>query len=266
METKPEEKKPSETVELEDGGIQVSIEDEKPQEEVKEEVKAEEKPKAKPDPEASFRNKVFAQDRIISKLQKEIEELKTRPSAEPEPKPTELDEIDKLAQVDWKAAVKKLSSEEIKNALAQERKQLAEQAKAIEVSQIADKNAELVVAKHPELNDDFSEKRQLFNKVLESNPRWRTSPDGPLLTMYAMEDELRKQGYDLGETKSKIEDERTRLMRVSASSLPASKEVPSTGKITLTREQREFCDNNGITYDQYARTLSRSGDKTGVEA
>jgi len=265
MDPKPEEPKPSETVETPDGGVEVSIKEEKPQEEVKEEVK-EEKPKAKPDPETSFRNKVFAQDRIIAKLQKEIEDIKTKPSVDPEPKPTELDEIDKLAQVDWKAAVKKLSAEEIKNALAQERKQLAEQAKVIEVTQLADKNAEVVVAKHPELSDELSEKRQIFNKVLDSNPRWRTSPDGPLLTMYAMEDELRKQGYDLGDTKPKKEDERTRLMRVSASSLPASKEIPSTGKITLTREQREFCDNSGLTYEQYARTLKNSGDKMGVEA
>ena len=261
---KPEEKT-SEPIETDDGGVQVSIE-EKPQEEAKEEVK-EEKPKAKPDPEASLRNKVFAQDRIISKLQKEYEELKNKPSYEPEPKPTEsLDEIDKLAQADWKAAVRKLSAQEIQNALAQERKKMEEQAQQIQVSQLVDRNAELVIAKHPELNDEVSEKRQVFDAILNNNPRWRTSPDGPLLTMYAMEDELRKQGYDLGDTNKKKEDERNRLMRVSASSLPASKEVPSTSKITLTREQREFCDNNGMPYADYARTLSKSGDKMGVEA
>jgi hypothetical protein len=261
---KPEEKT-SEPIETADGGVQVSIEEE-PQEEAKVEVK-EEKPKAKPDPEASFRNKVYAQERIISKLQKDIEELKVKPSYEPEPKPTEsLDEIDKLAQADWKAAVRKLSAQEIQTALAQERKKMEEQSQVFQVQQMMDRNAEMAISKHPELNDELSEKRQVFNQVLENNPRWRLSPDGPLLAMYAMEDELRKQGYDLGDTKNKKEDERNRLMRVSASSLPASKEVPSTGKITLTREQREFCDTNGMTYEQYARTLSKSGDKTGVEA
>lgn len=61
-------------------------------------------------------------------------------------------------------------------------------------AELMEKNAQTVLERHPELNDTASEKWQIFQDILNKNPRWRTLPDGPLLTMYEMEKELHKRG------------------------------------------------------------------------
>ena len=264
VEKEEEKEESSEVTETEDGGVEVSVEEETPK---GEEKKKEEKPES----EKSWRNKVYAQDRIVNRLQKEIDELKTKVKEEPSSQEktkavSELDEIDKLAQSDWKSAVRKLASVEARNIIQAERKNLEEQKSQEEVSILMEKNSESVLAKHSELNDTESEKSQIFQEILNKNPRWRTSPDGPLLTMYEMESELRKRGYDVdGVIKDKVESERERVVKANASSLPSSHSKASSGKIVLTREQREFCDLNGVSYEDYARTLKRADNVGGIE-
>jgi hypothetical protein len=76
--------------------------------------------------------------------------------------------------------------------------------------------------------------------------------------MYAMEDELRKKGYDIdGRVTEKVKEETSRLMKANVSSLPSSRPSAPSNKITLTKEQREFCDENGLSYETYARTLQK---------
>ena len=129
-----------------------------------------------------------------------------------------------------------------------------------------EKNSQEVISRHPELEDTASEKTQIFQDILNNNPRWRSSPDGPLLTMYGMERELRKRGYDVeGTIKEKVENEKERVVRATATSLSASRATTTGNKIVLTREQKEFCDQNGVSYEDYARTLKKSGDKGGIE-
>ena len=249
---KPEEEKTSEIVETADGGVEVSIEQETP------ETVQEIEKKPEPKPEDSLRNKVYAQDRIISKQQREIELLKSARPVEKEPEPiVELDELDKIAQKDWKLAVRKLAAEEARNVVQSEKQRLDLARTQETVSVRQEQNSQAVLARHPELFDNASEKSQIFQSILDKNPEWRTSPDGPLLVMYQMEDELRKSGVET--------DEPGRLKRVTSISLPVSKIVPSNNKIVLTREQKEFCDQNGVSYEDYARTLKKSGDRMGVE-
>ena len=232
-------------------------------------VVKEEKPKPSVD-DQSWRNKVFAQDRIIQKMSREIEEMRQRVVSEPSSTKaevnTELDEIDKLAQTDWKAAVNKLAERKAREILDNEKLHIQEQQERLQVQNTMETNSRAVVAKHPELNEADSEKSLIFQSILSANPRWRTSPDGPLLVQYEMENELRKRGYDVeGNVTQKVEKEVSRFTRASASSLPASRQTASTNKIVLTREQREFCDNNGMSYEDYARTLSKSRGKEGIE-
>ena len=269
-----EEEETSEIVETKDGGVEVSIETQNiPKEEVQEEPKVvvkEEvvKPKQNVD-DQSWRNKVFAQDRIINKMNREIEELRTKvvnePSYTKQEVNAELDEIDKLAQTDWKAAVNKLAERQARDIINKERESIREQQELIKVKNTMETNSQTVVAKHPELNENDSEKSVIFQSILSNNPRWRTSPDGPLLVMYEMENELRKRGYDVeGKVTEKVTNEVNRIARASSSSLPASRRTVSTNKIVLTREQRDFCDQNGMSYEDYARTLSKSGDRGGI--
>ena len=267
------EEKTSEITETLDGGVEVSVEtQDTPKEEVQEEPKVvvkEEKPKV--DGEQSWKNKVFAQDRIIQKLNREMEEIKQQrvveiPSSTKQEVVTELDEIDKLAQTDWKAAVNKLAERQTREILQKEREGIKEQQELLQVKSTMENNTQSVVTKHPELNEEGSEKSTIFQSILSNNPRWRTSPDGPLLVMYEMENELRKRGYDVeGNVSQKVEKEVSRITRVSGTSLPSSRQTISTNKIVLSREQREFCDQNGMSYEDYARTLSKSRGKEGVE-
>ena len=267
------EEKTSEITETQDGGVEVSVEaQDTPKDVVQEEPKVvvkEEKPKSSVD-DQSWRNKVYAQDRIIQKMSSEIEKMRQRVASEPSPTKaevnTELDEIDKLAQTDWKAAVNKLAERKAREILDNEKLHIQEQQERLQVQNTMETNSRAVVAKHPELNEADSEKSLIFQSILCANPRWRTSPDGPLLVMYEMENELRKRGYDIeGNVTQKVEKEVSRFTRASASSLPTSRQTTSTNKIVLTREQREFCDNNGMSYEDYARTLSKSRGKEGIE-
>ena len=249
--TEPEDK-PSEIVETEDGGVEVSIEQETP-----ETVPTVEK-KPEPKHEDSLKNKVYAQDRIIARQQREIDLLKSSQVVEKEPESVvELDELDKIAQKDWKLAVRKLASEEANKIYLTEKQKLDVAREQETVAAKVERNSQAVLARHPDLSDGGSEKAQIFQSILEKNPEWRTSPDGPLLVMYQMEDEIRKAGGEVVEP--------NRLARAAATSLPASKVVSSNNKIVLTREQKEFCDQNGVSYEDYARTLKKSGERTGVE-
>lgn len=268
------EEKTSEITETKDGGVEVTVEtQETPKEEVQEEttvVKEEKIEKPKVDGEQSWKNKVFAQDRIINKLNREIEEIRQKvvvePSSTKQVVDTELDEIDRLAQTDWKAAVNKLAERKAREILDNEKVHIQEQQERLQVQNTMETNSQAVISKHPELNEEGSEKSEIFQSILSNNPRWRTSPDGPLLVMYEMENELRKRGYDIeGNVTQKVEKEVSRITRASASSLPSSRHTPSTNKIVLTREQREFCDQNGMSYEDYARTLSKSRGREGVQ-
>lgn len=258
-EVKEAEVKEAEVKETDDGGVEVSLGKDEVINVQDEEVK-EVKPEVKAKPEVDhFKNKVYAQDRIISKLQKEIEDLKVEKKP-PEPEQT-LDELDKLAQTDWKEAVRRLSAQEAKKLYSETQQKIQTEAQERERLQLLQENEQKVLNKYPELNEATSEHSQIWFDVLNKNPRWRNSPDGPILVMREMEDVLRGKGYDIdGRTTKEVKKEQERLIRASATSLETPRNAPSN-KVVLTREQREFCDINGITYEEYARTLKKSGER-----
>lgn len=254
----PEEKK-AEVTETEDGGVEVSVEEQK--EKLDEQVEVKEEPEKKPvveqqhprpreDDVTRWRNKAYAQDRIISRHEQQIEDLKRR-LEETSTKPHEtvqqdLDELDKLAQKDWKAAVRKIGEEVAMNVYQSQQKVIKERADVDDTRRVQQENIAAVVARHPELNDDVSEKARIYQDILAKNPRWTTNPDGPLLAMYKMEEELGKS------SPKTVEQPKPKNM-----AMPSSKPV-STGKVVLTREQKEFCDSQGINYSDYARALHQN--------
>lgn len=259
----------SKITETEDGGVEVSVEDETPKEDVVQEKKEEAKKpvQQRQDPLA---NKVYAHDRLLSNVQKSIEELKnimlnnSASATITREQESKLDEIDQLAQKDWKAAVGKIAETRAREILDTEKKQIEKEAEITGVAQLMEKNSQFVLSKHSELEDGTSEKSQIFQSILNANSRWRTSPDGPLLTMYEMENELRKRGYDVEGAKNRVETEAERIARAAATSLPSSRSTVAGNKIVLSREQRDFCEQNGIKYEDYARTLKKSGDREGI--
>jgi hypothetical protein len=269
-ETNAEEKieaEASKITETEDGGVEVAVDEDAPKEQIVAKEKVEDKkPEHRQDP---LTNKVYAHDRILSNVQKSIEELKdlmvknSNASTVTSEQETKLDELDELAQKDWKAAVGKIADARVQEILASERKSVEAASRQVSEARLMEENSQVVLSKHSELGDETSEKSQLFQDILNQNPRWRTSPDGPLLTMYKMEDELRRRGYVI-DSPRKSEAEADRINRVSAAGLPAARASSASNKIILTREQREFCEQNGIGYEDYARTLKKSGDREGI--
>ena len=260
-----QEIKEPEVKETDDGGLEVSLEEDnlEPKEEVKPEVK--EEPKQDP-----LRNKVYAQDRILAKLQRE-QELKDAKIAElearltPEPEIANLDELDKMAQTDWKGAVRKLARQEAEALRKIDQQKIQLDTAERERKQILVENERRVLERYPELNESTSEHSQIWWDKLNQNPRWRTSPDGPILVMREMEDELRNRGYDIGQKVTKaVSQERMRLANANATSLEPAR-TKSSNKIVLSKEQREFCETNGLSYEVYARTLRKTGEIGGVE-
>lgn len=265
---KAEEKLEEETsniTETEEGGVEVAVEEETPEKEIAAKPEITQKPERRQDP---ITNKVYAHDRILSNVQKSIEELKDMMSRNADrnishEQEAELDELDKLAQKDWKSAVGKIAEARAKEIITNERKAIENASQQEIEARLMEDNSQAVLSKHAELGDPTSEKAQIFQDILNSNPRWRNLPDGPLLTMYKMEDELRKRGYAI-DSAVKANAETERMSRVTATSLPTSRATSASNKIVLTRDQREFCDTNGISYEDYARTLKKSGDREGI--
>lgn len=253
-----EELQQSEIAETPDGGVEVSIgeETEQPQDQVKE---AEQKPQE--DDSQKLKNRLGYQERQIQKLQQQLEAMSkpSQPASQPE-KEVPVSELDKMVQEGrWQEAVSKLAEQRAKEIFQEEQMRIQQQSEQQRLQSEIEKNAQLALERHPELNDATSEKAQIWLDILNQNPRWRQSPDGPLLTMYRLEEELRRKGYDIdGSIKRSVESEKERIARAQATATHASRPV-SSNKITLTKEQREFCDLNGIKYEDYARNLTRVG-------
>ena len=261
-EVQAEETKKSEITETPEGGVEVELEEQNLPE-VPEKPKEEPKEKSKPpeDEASKLRNRVGYQERVISRMQKQLEDITQPPPVETESVP--VDEIDKVAQTDWKAGVRMLINQEVNTILEEDRRKIGVTAKIEENSSIMERNSQEALSRHPELNDESSEKTQIWFDTLEKNPRWQTLPEGPLLVMNIMETELRKRGYDVdGTIKAGVESETTRIARASGTNLPSSRPADTTNKVVLTKEQKEFCDTHGIRYNDYARTQKFGGEVT----
>ncbi len=260
QETEP---KVPETTETPDGGIEVNLEEEQPQEAAVEtpQEQVEEKDKAPKQEYTKTRNQIGYLERKLAQQAREIEELKNQPAPQPETPPVEPGTFMDILQKDPEGAIKKLAQSETTRLLAEERKKIEEQTQHQTTRNEIDKNSQLAVERHPELNDGNSEKSEIWYSILEKHPSWRNYPDGPLFVMREMEDTLRQRGYSVdGIVDKKIEEEKNRLGRVTKTGLPSSRTVTASGKITLTKEQREFCDENGMSYESYARALKAGGE------
>jgi len=266
---------------VDDGGIEVVVES------TVEEPPPGEPPAATPpvpvvDP-VSLKNKVFAQDRIINNMRRSFEEVsrqlnETTKTIEQLRKEREEglfgrkeegaaeDDVDKLVKEGkWKDGVKLMITRTIAKATDTQRQEIAVARQAEETKITQQKNIVDVSDRHPELEDPSSEKRIVFDTILAENPRWRLSPDGPLLAMYKMEERM-----NLGHAVKAPGQPPVPLkpgVPVGNANLPPSRPPAPVSKVTLTGEQKSFCDDNGIPYEDYAKSLgfvSRGEGKVGI--
>ena len=262
----------------EDGGIIVDLEEEESEE--GEDFEEEDLEDDDPEVEKSKQNKKFAQMRIENKkLKEENEGLKRSPAAPVTPVPatpaatpakdmsqprnwTE-EQWDVYAKKDWKGAVDlrtQINAENIIDKKATESKDTA----GLEESK------KVVSGKHPELNDDNSEKTKIYLAILNENPRYLTDPRGPIHAMRDMEERMRELGYPEEEIvaaeKRGVQKEQTRQSRVVLTSQKGRSVSDSAKQVHLSKEDLEFCKFNGIDPKEFAKNkLKMSKSKKGGE-
>ena len=241
----------------------------------KEELKKEE-PKSEPSrPQidlSKLHNTIAFQTRKLDQAMREIQDLKNSFKSSNLPKAEKeevLDEIDRIAQQDWKAGVKKLVEKDIETRVDATLKKRDDEAKANQtiVSREEDlaKSKQRVVSRYPEIEQIGSEENRLYIEVINEDTSLLSNTHGPEIAMYRMEEKMRQMGRVPASVKPAVDKEVNRLVRAGASSVVGRRASPD-GKITLTREQKEFCDHYKIPYEQYARNLKADEARGGVEA
>jgi hypothetical protein len=180
---------------------------------------------------------------------------------QPKPEPTEWDT--KL-QKDWKGTVEELADKRFEERMRAQREQEAAQYEKQRNFQLLESNKSKVLERHKELNDETSEKANVYRQVLTEHPEYLNNPFGPVLAMRDMEEKI---GYVPTNVQQKVNGEIARQVRANAGAVPKGSGNPSNPKsITLTKEQKEFCDLKGIKYEKYAQFANQLANKEGVEA
>ena len=236
--------------------------------------KPDEKPKevAKPSQDFSKLNNTIAyQTRQLEKAMRELAEVRTQLASRPQTvqAPQATDEIDEIAQKDWKLGVKKVVEKDIE---VKVQEILEKRDNAIrEVQQRAASESELekskqrVLGRYPTIEESGSEEQRIYLEVINEDQTLLKNIHGPEIAMYRMEEKLREMGRMPQGLKPIVDKEVNRLARAGASSVVGRQASPN-GKITLTRDQKEFCDQNYLDYGQYAKHLKAQDAKGGVEA
>ena len=216
-------------------------------------------------------NTIAYQTRQLERAMREMEELKRVRNFE-EPKKTEipkedLDEIDIIAQKDWKLGVKKVVEKDIESTISfiLEKRKLEETKKFEQQNlyQQLEKSKQVVLSKYPKIEDEETEESNIYRQVINEDPSILKNVNGPEIAMYRMEERLKLMGKTPAGVRPMIDKEVSRLVRAGVSSV-VGKQINSNGKITLTKEQKEFCDHYSIPYEQYAKNLKLNGESGGV--
>lgn len=264
--------------ETEDTGVdetpsQVTIDlDQKKDSTAKAESTTQETPK-KSDDYSKLNNTIAYQTRKMDQALREINELKARLAEKPKQavhqEPEEQDEIDREAQRDWKRGVKMVVKPEIQaeiNAEFQRREAIENEKKRIaSLEGELEKSKQRVLDKYPELDDDNSQVSSIYRQVVNEDNTLLSNVHGPEIAMYRAEERMRQMGITPASAKPFVDKEVSRLARAGASNI-AGKNLSSGGKITLSKDQKEFCDHYNIPYEQYAKNLRAQKVGGGVEA
>lgn len=206
----------------------------------------------------SIKNRLSASQRINERMQRELDAMKAQPAAPAfEPK----DELEKMlfsndpAKV--REAIRLQANQEARAILQAERQQVALQAEQHQRQQTLSDAQQNVIKKYPDLHPDSgnpdSAISRAYAEVLSQDPYLLTNPYGPLVAMQRMEERLTETAKATGN------------IRRATGSLPPSRPTAATGTITLSRDQKAFCDRHGLDYAVYAKNLNTLATQGGVE-
>ena len=175
------------------------------------------------------------------------------------------DPWDQMLDKDWKGAVRGLAKEEIATQVRYEKEQAWKSQAEQERVTVLEASKKEVRDKYPDIDNPDSPIAKRYYKIINDHPEYIRNEHGPKLAMRDMEDELKSQGNLDDVTKEQVDKEVIRRTRADGASVKTNSSKPGSGnKVTLTRDQKEFCDHNEIKYENYAKMLGKAS-KQGVE-
>ena len=225
----------------------------------------------KQSPELTRLNNTIAyQNRKLEQAMRDLQETKrllSERAVQPVQKEQPVDEIDELAQRDWKQGVKKLVESDIESkvqAILEKRDQAQRELyRKSSLETELEKSKNKVREKYPQIEDDTTEEASLYRQVINEDTTILQNIHGPEIAMYRMEERMRQMGKTPPSVKPIVDREVNRLTRAGVSSVVGTKPT-GDGKITLSKDQKEFCDHYNIPYEQYAKNL-KADPSRGVE-
>jgi len=215
-------------------------------------------------------SRIGYQARQLEKRMKDMEALANqslKPQAQ-EQKPT--DDLDEIANQDWKKAVKILGKEAAKEYFAELQQQNTVEATRRESELELEKSRKLVLSRYPNIENESTEEYKTYVEVVNEDPQLLRNPRGPEIAMYRMEQKLMANGKVPAAVKNyvepKIDEEVNRRARVGAVSATPKAPVRNDNVIVLTQDEKEFCETRGIPFGKYAemRKISKEGYREGV--
>ena len=189
-----------------------------------------------------------------------------QPMAVPQSQAEVQDEWDAKLQKDWKSTVREMARQEATELRKAEYAQQQIESQRQQALNLLENNKRQVLTKHSELNDEGSAKADIYRSILQEKPEYLNNPFGPVLAMRDMEDRLREQGIMDSPTQQIVQKEVARQARTGASVLPKGTTANGNQRIVLSKEQKEFCDANGVKYENYGRYMKLQSNQNGVEA
>lgn len=238
--------------------------------------KPDDKPKLetpKPSQDLSkLHNTIAYQTRQLEKAMKELAEMRSQIASRQQTvqsQPQTQDEIDAIAEKDWKLGVKKVVEKDIEakvqEILAKREEALQEVQKRTAAEQELEKSKQRVLQKYPSIEESGSEEARLYREVLNEDSSLLSNIHGPEIAMYRMEEKLRQSGVVPQSVRPVLDREVSRLARAGMSSVIGR--TNATRKTSeLTKEQKEFCKHHGISEDAYKANLKSQDSRGGVEA
>ena|SRR3990167_2170671 len=234
---------------------------------------------AAPDPTEKLRSQMFyemrQQERRIQAQQKQMmDELVQRISGtntQPQKGSEKLDEFDeeveRIAQTDWRKAVDMRAERIADKKLEEKLKAREEESRNNDTRQhalrVEAKGREKVLAAFPNIIDEstpeFKTYIEIYNRETAEDPLFVYNPRKHELILPELREKMGARTID-------VNPEIDRLKRVAAGSSTPSRPNAESNKIMLTQYEITMCKRSGIPVEQYGRIkkLGASGLKEGV--
>lgn len=151
----------------------------------------------------------------------------------------------------WKQRIEQLAEQKAEEKLRSWQTEQQTLAAAQAQQQALEASKGQVIQKYPDLDPETgnpeTEVSKAYLEVLNAHPDWQTNPYGPLLTMYAMEEQLLARSSA---------GTKPGTPRMATTALPPSRPAAGESKSTLTREQKAFCERHGLKDEAYLKVVN----------